>query len=360
MTLQAQIKPPASAGGFLPSAETASVAVMRLVLAIAAALLAATPTLAQPPQRTVAVTFDDLPYQASPSDLCDPARIEAMTRDFLAMLRPLDTHAIGFVNEGQLCPEIRPTALPEMLDAWLDAGLDLGNHTYSHPTFQQIGLGAYLDEVDRGAPTTRRLLAERGRDLIWFRHPFLNTGDTEETTRGLAEGLAARGYRVAPVTLDNSDWMFATVYRAAEERGDAALMRRIGEAYVAHMTAALDHAEPYSAALNGGREPAQVLLLHVNSLNRDWYPAVHRLFRDRGYRFVPLDQAMADPIYARANTVARPEGYVWLQRWAMTDGLEPSWGPEPPEWIRTAYAAVMAAAAAGEAEAAAMAKPPAP
>jgi hypothetical protein len=183
------------------------------------------------------------------------------------------------------------------------------------------------------------VLEVRGRKLTWFRHPYLFTGETTEKKTAMAAGLAERGYRVAPVTLDNNDWMFAAVYRKAEAAGDTARMKAIGEAYVAHMTKVLDFFEPYSAELTGGREPAQVLLLHANSLNRDWYPKIHALYLARGYRFVTLETALKDPIYAHPDSFTRKAGVSWLHRWTFTDGRKIRWEPEPPDWIVKAYEA---------------------
>ncbi|RYG12488.1 MAG: polysaccharide deacetylase, partial [Caulobacteraceae bacterium] len=227
-----------------------------------------------------------------------------------------------------------------VLNAWLDAGLDLGNHTFSHLNVHRTTAEAWLADTDRGATITRSVLEARGRRLHWFRHPYLFTGETPEKKAAMAEGLAQRGYDVAPVTIDNNDWMFAAVYRQAEAAGDEALKARIGEAYVAHMTTVLEHFEPYSAELTGGREPAQVLLLHANSLNRDWYPQVHALYLARGYRFVTLEEALADPIYAHADTYTRANGISWLHRWTSTEGRPIRWEPEPPKWITEAYAAL--------------------
>jgi len=291
-------------------------------------------------QRAVAVTFDDLPYQASDADLCDPVRAMALTEDFVAMLRPLDTRAAVFVNEGKVCEARRAVLLPALLDVWLDAGLDLGNHTASHINIHRNTVEAYLADVDAGAPVSRAVLEARGRALRFFRHPYLFTGETPEKKAAIAAGLAERGYTVAPVTIDNNDWMFAAVYRQAEAAGDEALKARIGEAYVTHMTTVLDHFEPYSAELTGGREPAQVLLLHAHTLNRDWYPRVHALYLERGYRFVRLDEALADPIYDHADDYVRANGVSWLHRWTFSEGPPIRWEPEPPQWIVDAYEAL--------------------
>ena len=313
------------------------------LFAIAAAALFATAAPAQ--TRTVAVTFDDLPYQASEEALCDPEQAMAMTTAFVDMLRPLDTHAAVFVNEGKVCEARRGDLLPALLNVWLDAGLDLGNHTFSHINIHRNTAEAYLADVDAGAVMTRPLLAGRGRTLRYFRHPYLFTGETREKHDAIAAGLAARGYVIAPVTIDNNDWMFADVYRKAFDAGDTALMQRVGEAYVAHMAASLDFWEPYSAELAGGREPAQVLLLHASTLNRDFYPRIHALYLSRGYRFVTLDEALADPVYAHADTYVRANGVSWLHRWTATEGRRIRWEPEPPEWIKAVNARGLAALA---------------
>lgn len=302
----------------------------RLILGLCAVLMAG-PVAAQ--TRTVAVTFDDLPYQASADALCDPVQAMALTRDFLAMLEPLDSRATAFVNAGKVCEAQAATLLPRILNAWLDAGIDLGNHTASHINIHSNTVEAYLADADAGAPALRAVLEPRGRTLRWFRHPYLFTGETPEKHDAIAAGLAGRGYTIAPVTIDNVDWMFADVYRKAERLGDEALKRRVGEAYVAFMTTVLDHFEPYSAGITGGREPAQVLLLHASTLNRDWYPQIDALYRARGYSFVTLDQALADPVYSHADAYVRRNGISWLHRWTVTDGKPIRWEPDPPAWI---------------------------
>ncbi|MDZ4365043.1 polysaccharide deacetylase, partial [Brevundimonas sp.] len=235
--------------------------------------------------------------------------------------------------EGRVCEPTRVSTLPTALGVWLDGGLDLGNHSFSHINIHRTTAEAYLADVDAGAPITRAALETRGRTLRWFRHPYLFTGETQEKHDAIAAGLAQRGYTVAPVTIDNNDWMFGDVYRKAEQLGDEALKRRIGEAYVAHMTTVLDFFEPYSAELTGGREPAQILLLHANSLNQDWYPQIHALYLARGYRFVTLEQALSDPIYAHEDRYVRANGISWLHRWTSTEGRPIRWEPEPPAWI---------------------------
>ena len=175
--------------------------------------------------------------------------------------------------------------------------MDLGNHTYSHFDLHRTPLDEFERDTVRGEEVTRSLLAERGKTLRYFRHPFLHTGRSLETKRAFGEYLAARGYTIAPVTHDNGEWIFASAYAKAGNRGDAAAQRRIAEAYVPYMDAKFDYFERESVALFS-REIPQVLLIHANSLDADVSGLLSAMMKKRqGYAFVPLGEAIEDPAY---------------------------------------------------------------
>lgn len=307
-------------------------------LAFVLALLLSGPAWAQ--GRTVAVTFDDLPFAGAPAEaLCDPAQAIELTQDFVAMLRPLDMSAAAFVNAGKVCEAERESLLPRLLNIWLDAGHGIGNHTLSHPNPGRVTAEAYLADAEAGAPLLRQVLEARGRRLTFYRHPFLMTGDTPEKKAAIASGLREDGYVVAPVTIDNSDWIFAALYARAMRDGDESLKARIAGAYVDYLESIFAFYEGYSVEVTG-REPAQVLLLHANYLNRDHFSAVHAMMVRRGYRIAPLEEVMRDPVYAREETYVGRAGISWLHRWAVTDGREIRWEPEVPAWIDAAYRAL--------------------
>lgn len=288
--------------------------------AFAAILLAA---LAASPDRRVAVTIDDLPGPPPAVIGGDLAAFQTMTAKLLAALKASHTPAIGFVNEGKLAPGgERDPARVALLEAWLDAGMDLGNHTYSHFDLHRIPLDDFEKDAARGEDVTKKLLGARKRTLRYFRHPFLHTGRSLEVKRGLETFLAGRGYTIAPVTHDNGEWIFALAYAKAGNAGDAAgkeAQKRVLEAYVPYMDAKFDYFERESKALFG-REIPQVLLIHANSLNADAYPELARMMKARGYRFVPLAEALEDPAFQSPDTFTGAGGISWLHRWALTRG----------------------------------------
>ena len=280
---------------------------------------AAAASAAVPATRQVAITVDDLPWVefARSTD----AEADARQQRMVEALRRFDTHAIGFVNEDKLERDGRvEPARVALLERWLDAGLDLGNHSYDHNGLHATAITDYERSILRGEAQTRKLLEARGKALRWFRHPYLHAGRDDAVRLRLAEFLETRGYRVAPVTIDNGDWIYARAYVEALNANDAALARRLRADFVAYMIAKFAFYETASRRLFG-REIPQVLLLHANAINADTLPELLRAIRGRGYAFVPLETAVADIAYAHADGYRGGAGISWLHRWALTEKM---------------------------------------
>ena len=283
-------------------------------------------------RRQVAVTFDDLP--GPQGELEDMRRI---TSAILASLKRNGVPAVAFVNERKLYRRGEVDERINLLRAWLDAGEELGNHTFSHINLQRAPLADYEDDIVRGETVTRMLLEERGMKLRYFRHPFLFTGTTPEYRDGLAKFLASRGYTVAPVTLDNGDYIFADTYFKAKKRGDAAAAKRIADAYVPYMETIFDFFERLSAE-TFGREVRHVLLLHANEINADRFDELAAMMKRRGYAFVTLDEALKDPAYNEPDALYK-NGVSWIHRWRAAKGLPQKWEPEVPKFVDELYKA---------------------
>ena len=273
---------------------------------------------AQKPQRLVAVTIDDLPVVSTRKDLKTRQEI---TRKLLAHITKAKVPAIGFVNENKLYAdgEKRDEAQVDLLRAWLRANLELGNHTFSHVNIANVPLDKYKDEILRGEIITKELLEAKNMKMRYFRHPFLWTGLSLETKSDLGKFLAEHNYTIAPVTIDNADWIFARAYDNAFDKGDKKLMKEIGAAYITYLDAKTDYWERQSVKLFG-REIRQILLLHANFINSDYFDDVAKMYKKRGYKFVTLDEALKDEAYKLPDNFVRRNGISWLHRWAIDKG----------------------------------------
>jgi hypothetical protein len=76
--------------------------------------------------------------------------------------------------------------------------------------------------------------------------------------------------------------------------------------------------------------------VHANRLNADHFERIAAMLARRGYRFVPLEEALADEAYASPDRFTGAGGISWLHRFALTRGggslLVPD-EPRTPTWI---------------------------
>ena len=276
---------------------------------------------------TVALTFDDIPGVALPrNEGCNSLR---WNKKLLATLERHHAPALGLVNTGKEC-DMEPA-----LKAWLDAGHDLGNHTYSHRDLNTMPIADYEQDIIRGESPLREMLAAHGKKLRYFRFPMLHSGPTREKRDAIADFLRRRHYIDAVVTLDNQEWVFANTYARALDRKDAALAKRVADAYITYMESTLTFFEKRTQEVVG-RPIAHILLVHMNALNADTLDALLGMFERRGYRFITVDEALRDPAYSLPDGYAGTNGISWIHRWGVAKGMPIVLEPGEPAWVSKA------------------------
>lgn len=283
-------------------------------------------------QKEIAITIDDLP--AVNSNQLHAQEVLDINQKLVATLHEQHIPVVGFVNEeklykwGEVDTRIRALAL------WVDAGIELGNHTYSHVSLDQIELKDWEEEVVRGETITKMLDTQHKMSLRYFRYPFLDAGRDLKTRRDAEAFLSGRGFTIAPVTMDASDWLYGEVYDDACKRGDTGLQKRLVAAYLDHTTRTFDYYEKLSQDLVG-YEPRQILLLHANRMEAEHLPELLELLRKRGYRFISLAKALDDPTYSIPNEYAGPKGLNYFSEVAITRGKAEAVknAPTVPQWL---------------------------
>jgi hypothetical protein len=70
------------------------------------------------------------------------------------------------------------------------------------------------------------------------------------------------------------------------------------------------------------------------------------MLEQRGYRFVSLDEALADPAYATPDRFVGTAGISWIDRWRVFFGQKADYehDPDPPEWVMKKFAEIRKAA----------------
>jgi len=285
-------------------------------------------------EHSVAITVDDLPGALPGDDFAygELEELQKINRGVSAALKAHHAWAIGFVNERKLQVQGERDARTELLQMWLEAGLQLGNHNFAHDDFSNTALQKYEDDLIRGEVVTEALLKAAGQSEKYFRHPYLNTGMTMEAKTAFDAFLKERGYTIAPVTIEDADYVFNDALAHALEKKDKKVAARAKKEYLEYVDTVFDYAEKESAEMFGRQIP-QILLVHDNALNTDCLDALLEKLEKRGYKFVSLDAALADPAYATLDLYVGT-GILWMDRWKLALGmkLDLSKGPEPPSW----------------------------
>lgn len=249
----------------------------------------------------LAVTLDDLPWVgALPPGV---SRGEATGR-LLSALSGAGAPATGFVD----CGRVQPGA--PVLRQWLKRGMRLGNHTANHVDLDRAGAERWIAAARSCDADLRKLT---GDSAIYFRYPYLHRGKTPELYAAARRALDELGAIVAPVTIVTVDWILAAPYTNALAARDSARADSIGATLVDHVLRTTRHYQAV-AREKVGRDVAHILLLHANALPADNVGRVLEHLRAEGFRFVPLDSVLRDPIYRLPDAYIGPEGLSWLYR----------------------------------------------
>ncbi len=298
-------------------------------------VFAASSSLAQ--QSQVCFSFDDLPVVSY--GMTDPQYQQQLMENLVYSLNKHHIPAIGFVNEKKLF-KTDATIIPfqvDMLKTWINGGLKLGNHTWSHPDYNKVSFAEYANDIIKGETVSRQILTQKGQSLRYFRHPFLHVGNTQAKADSLDNFLKERGYTVAPVTIDNDDYLFAVAYKRASVKNDTTLMRRIRTDFVNYIEAKLKYYEKQSEALFGRNIP-QILLLHASLLNVDCVGLLATMFSKHQYEFITMEEALRDTAYQTPVTAYGNWGISWIDRWALSQGRKGDFfkdEPVTPDYIKT-------------------------
>ena len=233
--------------------------------------------------KEIAITIDDLPLVASMMNT--PGNQQRSTERFTKLVEALTDNnvpAIGFVIAGAI--EKGQWAFLEKFRA---AGLMIGNHTYSHRSLNQIGAEKYIADVDRADKILEPILT----GPKYFRYPYLAEGNKQSKPIVLAY-LADHHYTVAPVTIDSKDFQFnEQLYKVPYHSRENYILNKMKPRYLAYIWQQTLKAEKRSK----GQPAKQILLIHANLLNSYLLGDVIQMYKQNGYRFITITEALENP-----------------------------------------------------------------
>ncbi|MCF0074583.1 polysaccharide deacetylase family protein [Dyadobacter sp. CY261] len=259
-------------------------------------------------ERSVAITIDDVPN----------VHLYASHGNSSGLLKKLDSLNLPvaiFINEGNLRQNKAFEKNKELLQSWISRKyITVGNHSYSHPNYGEIGFDAFTAEVLKGEELTRKVAEQAGKKLEYFRFPFNGMGkDSAEQTR-MQKFLTDHHYISTPFTVESEDWLYTQLYEKALKEGKIEEARAIGNRYVDLSLQLFEYFD--RVAQVAAKKPVkQIYLCHDNQLNTDYLPVLVHKLREKQYRFISLQEAMADPAYQLPLRYYGNAGFSWIYRW---------------------------------------------
>jgi peptidoglycan/xylan/chitin deacetylase (PgdA/CDA1 family) len=291
---------------------------MRLRFAVGLLLFACAPLRSQAPKPAnaplqVAFTFDDLPAHGPlPPGMARPAVVHSILDTLKREKMP---PIYGFVNGFRVA---RYPYQIHILEAWRAAGNPLGNHTWSHPEFDKLTVAQYEANIVRNEPLLRKLAP--ADEWHWFRFPYLEEGNTVDRREELRGWLSQHGYRIAEVSMDFQDYNWNDPYARCAAKHEDAAIQSLHDSYLAAADESIRVYREIARKLYQ-RDVPYVLLLHVGAFDARMLPELIGLFRARGFTFVTLEQAMADPVYSFDPKVPSPEGNTFNEMVAQSRNI---------------------------------------
>ncbi len=232
--------------------------------------------------REIAITIDDLPFVAA--SYKNEAAIQRTHDRFMLLIQALKNYnvpATGFVIGGAI-----GKGEWALLESFHDAGFTVGNHTYSHLNLNQTSAEKYIENIAK----TDKILTPLLSHPKYFRYPYLAEG-RGETKEKVEQYLTANDYKIAPVTIDSKDYRFNEELYHVAYRARPAYIPHLKQRYLSYILQQTEKAEKRAQ----GQPVKQILLLHANLLNSYCLEDILRMYKDRGYRFISLEEALSNP-----------------------------------------------------------------
>lgn len=287
-------------------------------------------------KRSVAITFDDLPAARSSfrtDVLNNPKEFIRGNEKMLRELRKMKAPVAGFVSSSFQPKTWALEDVHALLEVWDKAGAALGNHTTSHRDYHEMKAEDYLADILSGQVFLESVLGKPPAGQKYFRAPYLHRGANQAAREQLEQYLDEHAYRIAPVTIDLQDWIFAEIYAWADSNGDLRRKNAVVKAYLEYLEASIEHYALLSTAVMGRQVP-HVALLHANALNYDHIKEVIGSFKRRDFEFISLDSALRDPAYQHMPSASGS----WIRGWQEQEGLPWVAAPAPTRYLGALYA----------------------
>lgn len=192
-----------------------------------------------------------------------------------------------------------------MLDHWLQSGNLIGNMTYSRIKAKKSEPQKFINDIMLNDQTLAPILEKYPASKKYFRYPRLKLSRDAQSREQIKEFLKSSNYTVAMATIESPDAQFSDIYCAAKARGYEPCANLIKEHFKRLL---FDTTMKTRLATKNrtGYDVKLILTVGVNQFTCDHLGEVLSWYQRLGARFIPLDEALQDPLYASVDDKGRP------------------------------------------------------
>jgi len=272
-----------------------------LLLPICFGLKKSDPIAPLPPDRpTLSLTFDDGVTNDMPG-----YSFETWNAMLLKNLSDAHLKAVFFVTGSNKTDEKGRF----LLESWNAAGHRIGNHTYTHPSYNNAKIT--FEDFEQEFLRTDSIISRYSHYIKLFRFPYLKEGNTAEKIALFRALLQEHDYANGHVTIDASDWAIDSRLRKKLKENPSADLEPFKQFYLEHLYERAMYYEKLAYDLTG-RHIHHTLLLHHNLAAALFADDLIAMFRAKGWAIEDAEAAFKDEIFQSipANVPAG-ESLIW-------------------------------------------------
>jgi peptidoglycan/xylan/chitin deacetylase (PgdA/CDA1 family) len=228
----------------------------------------------------------------------------------------------------------------------MDYGHTIGNHTYTHSGTNSVSAKDYIKDIilsdsiltiiknayknklipKLGVDIHQKILFDfnsnldkyiekqsQNHETIYFRYPFLQRGNSRAKRDSIATFLKTTNHIIAPVTITSHDWGFANEFYEAYVNSNQEEMDRISNDYFENVIEEINDSHNHSRR-EIGLSINHVFLMHMNLLNVYTFERILKWFKENGWEFITLKEAVKDRFYSWDDSYFGIIGIPWLYR----------------------------------------------
>ncbi|WP_297337578.1 polysaccharide deacetylase family protein [Algoriphagus sp.] len=275
-------------------------------------------------QKSISITIDDIPNT-------EKFQQDGFRSVLLDRLDSLDIPFTIFINEKKVFQTDFLDKNKNLLARWIaHENSTPGNHGYSHLRYSEVGFDDFVQDINKGLKLSDSIAMLHDKSMDSFRFPFNDLGKDSVQQAQIRSFLKFVGDRIAPFTIESSDWMFDSVYRYYLENGEEEKARKIGESYVTKTLELVRFFEEMAAEIYH-RPISHIYLCHDNVINAAFLDDIVSELSQEGYSIVPFEDSLKDPVYDQEDNYFQKWGVSWLYRWMDSQEERVGWMKKEPD-----------------------------